>query len=158
MTTWVIGHSNRFKAAIIGAPVSHQQSMRGTSDIPLFSDFEIGGTPYDNLEEWRLRSPLSYLHNVTTPALIEHHEGDLRCPIGQGEEIFQNLKLLGKEVEFLRYPGGFHTLETHLPSQDVDYMERAIAWFNQHLPRPSATKVAAHNGSAPARKRELVSS
>jgi dipeptidyl aminopeptidase/acylaminoacyl peptidase len=76
--------------------------------------------------------------------MIEHHEGDLRCPIGQGQEIFQNLKLLGKEVEFVRYPGGFHTIETHLPSQDVDYMQRSIAWFNKCLPRrASARKTSA---------------
>jgi dipeptidyl aminopeptidase/acylaminoacyl peptidase len=62
--------------------------------------------------------------------LIEHHEGDLRCPIGQGDEVFQTLKLLGKEAEYLRYPGGSH--EGGPPSQDVDYMCRQIAWFDGH--------------------------
>ncbi|HEY7802300.1 MAG TPA: S9 family peptidase, partial [Dehalococcoidia bacterium] len=132
MTTWTIGHTDRFRAAIIGAPVSNQVSMRGTSDIPLFSDYNIGDTPYENSEEWRARSPVTYLPNVTSAVLIEHHEGDLRCPIGQAEEIFQNLKILGKEVEFLRYPGGFHGHLTHAPSQEIDFISRAVAWFDGH--------------------------
>jgi len=110
MTAWTIGHTDRFRAALIGAPVANHVGMRGTSDIPLFSDYHIGGSPYDNADEWRARSPVTHLPNVTAAVLIEHHEGDLRCPIGQAEEIFQNLKLLGKEVEFLRYPGGSHGL------------------------------------------------
>ncbi len=131
MTTWVVGHTDRFKAAIIGAPVSDHISMRGTTEIPQFSDFEVV-SPFEDVQAAWENSPLAHLPNCTTPVLIEHHEGDLRCPIGQGEEIFQTLKLLGKEVEFLRYPGGFHTLEFHTPSQDVDYMERALAWFRAH--------------------------
>ncbi|HEY8171585.1 MAG TPA: prolyl oligopeptidase family serine peptidase, partial [Dehalococcoidia bacterium] len=150
MTTWIIGRSNRFRAAIIGAPVSDQVSMRGTSDIGRFSDYEIGGTPYDNFDEWRLRSPIAYLQNCTTPVLIEHHEGDLRCPIGQAEEIFANLKMFGKEVEFVRYPGGFHTLDTHAPSQDVDYMRRQLEWFARHgglaVKQPAAVKKRATAG------------
>ena len=72
-------------------------------------------SPCDDVQAAWEASPLAHLPKCTTPVLIEHHEGDLRCPIGQGEEIFQTLKLLGKEVEFLRYPGGFHTLEFHTP-------------------------------------------
>ncbi|TAK73057.1 MAG: S9 family peptidase, partial [Dehalococcoidia bacterium] len=139
MTAWTIGHTDRFRAALIGAPVANHVGMRGTSDIPQFSDYHIGGSPYDNAEEWRARSPVTHLPNVTAAVLIEHHEGDLRCPIGQAEEIFQNLKLLGKEVEFLRYPGGSHGWNTHAPSQDVDLMTRAIAWFDAHGGKPKAT-------------------
>jgi dipeptidyl aminopeptidase/acylaminoacyl peptidase len=61
----------------------------------------------ESVQAARENSPIAYLPNCTTPVLIEHHEGDLRCPIAQGEEIFQTLKLPGKKVEFLRYPGGF---------------------------------------------------
>jgi dipeptidyl aminopeptidase/acylaminoacyl peptidase len=132
MTTWVVGHTQRFRAAIVGAPVANHVSMIGTSDIPLFSNFELGGSLHTDIEEWWEHSPLKHLPNVTTPVLLEHHEGDLRCPITQAEEIFQHLKLLGKEVEFLRYPGGFHILDFHAPSQDLDYMQRANAWFASH--------------------------
>jgi hypothetical protein len=93
---------------------------------------------------------VTYLPNVTAAVLIEHHEGDLRCPIGQAEEIFQNLKILGKEVEFLRYPGCFHTHLTHAPSQDVDFMTRAVAWFDAHGGR-AGERSASRNGASAAR-------
>ncbi len=147
MTAWTIGHTDRFRAALIGAPVANHVGMRGTSDIPQFSDYHIGGSPYDNAEEWRARSPVTHLPNATAAVLIEHHEGDLRCPIGQAEEIFQNLKLLGKEVEFLRYPGGSHGWHTHAPSQDVDLMTRAIAWFDAHGGKP-ASATPSRNGAS----------
>jgi acylaminoacyl-peptidase len=140
MTTWIVGHTHRFRAAIVGAPVADHVSMVGTTDIPHFSNFELGGTLHTDIERWWDNSPLKYLPDVTTPVLIEHHEGDLRCPIGQAEEIFNHLKLLGKEVEFVRYPGGFHILDFHAPSQDVDYMQRSIAWFAAHAPGAKAKR------------------
>jgi dipeptidyl aminopeptidase/acylaminoacyl peptidase len=61
--------------------------------------------------------------------LLLHWEGDLRCPIGQSDELFQGLKMLGKEVEFVRYPGGFHIVRS--PSQMVDFVARHLAWFKR---------------------------
>jgi len=138
MTTWTVGHTDRFRAAIVGAPVANQISMVGTDDIPRFDVYELGATPFDNPEEYRQRSPVTYLANVKTPVLLVHHEGDLRCPIGQSEEIFQGLKMLGKEVEFARYPGGFHVART--PSQQVDRMKRGLAWYESHAPAKPARK------------------
>jgi acylaminoacyl-peptidase len=162
MTTWVVGHTDRFKAAIIGAPVSDHISMIGTTEIPVFSRFEVGW-PWDDIQAAWDASPLAHLPNCTTPVMIEHHEGDLRCPIGQAEEIFQALKMMKKEVEFVRYPGGFHTLDFHAPAQDVDYQQRQIAWFDRHGGRSSTRarsssrrKVAVSkngsNGAAPSRR------
>jgi dipeptidyl aminopeptidase/acylaminoacyl peptidase len=152
MTTWVVGHTDRFRAAIIGAPVSNRLSMAGTTDIPEFSEYEVGNLFEEPLTHWE-SSPLAHLPNCRTPVLLEHHEGDIRCPIGQAEEIFQALKMLGREVEFLRYPGGFHVLEYHAPSQDVDYQQRQIAWFDRHGGRArSRPKTASRrNGSVPAK-------
>jgi dipeptidyl aminopeptidase/acylaminoacyl peptidase len=137
MTTWAVGHTDRFRAAIIGAPVSNMISMVGTTEIPSFSKYEVV-SPFDDVNAAWAASPLAHLPNCTTPVLIEHHEGDLRCPIGQAEEIFQALKMMGKEAEFVRYPGGFHTLAFHAPSQDVDYQQRQIDWFDRHGGRPAA--------------------
>jgi dipeptidyl aminopeptidase/acylaminoacyl peptidase len=134
MTAWAVGHTHRFRAAVIGAPVSNQVSMFGTGDIPMFDMHEIGGTPQQNPAEYALRSPTSYLANCETPVLLLHHEGDLRCPIAQSEEIFHALKARRKEVEFVRYPGGFHTYNTHAPSQVVDRVRRTIAWYESHAP------------------------
>ena len=64
--------------------------------------------------------------------LLQHWEGDLRCPIAQSEELFVALKLCGVEVEFVRYPGGSHGGRT--PSQAVDALERQLDWWARHLP------------------------
>jgi dipeptidyl aminopeptidase/acylaminoacyl peptidase len=165
MTTWVVGHTDRFKAAIIGAPVANHLSMIGTTEIPVFSRFEVGW-PWDDAQAAWDASPLAHLPNCTTPVMIEHHEGDLRCPIGQGEEVFQALKMMKKEVEFVRYPGGFHTLDFHAPAQDVDYQQRQVAWFDGHGGRPAQrtsgtkrqrTKIAvSKNGTSGARPSRRV--
>jgi dipeptidyl aminopeptidase/acylaminoacyl peptidase len=107
MSTWAVGHTDRFRAAVVGAPVANQVSMFGTGDIPLFGMHEIGGTPLDDPDEYRMRSPSTYLANVKTPVLLLHHEGDLRCPIGQSEEIFQRLKVLGKDWSSSGIPAAF---------------------------------------------------
>ena len=137
MTSWTVGHTDRFRAAVVGAPVADTLSMFGTGDIPRFSVYEMGATPFDDPDEYRARSPVTYLSNVKTPVLLLHHEGDLRCPIGQSEEIFQALKLLDREVEFIRYPGGSHGV--HTPSQQVDRIKRGLAWYESHAPaKPTA--------------------
>ncbi|HZU71738.1 MAG TPA: S9 family peptidase [Acidimicrobiales bacterium] len=126
MTTWVVGHTSRFRAAVVGAPVIDQLSMLGTCDIPGFVVNAMGGLPWDRADEYQKRSPLTYLPNATTPVLIQHWDGDLRCPIGQGEELYTALKLLDKTVELVRYPGGSHISRS--PSQAVDRTRRIIAW------------------------------
>ena len=96
------------------------------------------------VEHW----PVTYLANVNTPVLLPHHEGDLRCPIAQSEEIFHALKAMGKEVEFVRYPGGFHTYVTHAPSQVADRIKRQIAWFEGHKTRRPSRALRHGSGQA----------
>jgi dipeptidyl aminopeptidase/acylaminoacyl peptidase len=150
MTAWAVGHTRRFRAAVVGAPVSNQVSMFGTGDIPLFDMHEVGGTPQQNAAEYAFRSPTTYLANCETPVLLLHHEGDLRCPIAQSEEIFHALKARRKEVEFVRYPGGYHTYNTHAPSQVIDRVRRTLAWYDSHGGRAVAGR-AARKKKAPAR-------
>jgi dipeptidyl aminopeptidase/acylaminoacyl peptidase len=130
MTSWIVGHSDRFRAATAIAAVVDQTSMALTSEIPGFSLFNMGGTPWARASEYERRSPLTYLPAVNTPVLVVHWEGDLRVPVGQGEELYTGLRLLGKEAELVRYPGGFHIVRT--PSQAVDLTERILAWNERH--------------------------
>ena len=151
MTTWTVGHTKRFRAAYVGAPVSDLVSFFGTADIPLFARHEIGGWPWETPEAFRLHSPLTHLTNCQTPVLLIHREGDLRCPIAQSEQIFQTLKALRREVEFVRYPGGSHGVAS--PSQSLDQMQRIQAWYQAHAPAGEApatkkrAKAAAATGS-----------
>jgi dipeptidyl aminopeptidase/acylaminoacyl peptidase len=101
---------------------------------------------------------VTHLHKATTPVLLVHHEGDLRCPVAQSEEIFHALKAMGREVEFVRYPGGFHIART--PSQEIDRIRRFIAWYDKHQPRRAArrrSRVTSRNGARPkAQARRVV--
>ena len=136
MAIWAVGHTDRFRAALVGAPVANLISSFGTGDIPGMDIHEFGGLPHENMAFYIERSPTTHLAHCTTPVLLLHHEGDLRCPIAQSEEIFTALKAMGKEVEFVRYPGGFHTYNTHTPSQAKDSLDRTIAWYDAHAPKP----------------------
>jgi dipeptidyl aminopeptidase/acylaminoacyl peptidase len=130
MSAWIIGQTDRFRAAAVGAPVIDMVSMEGTCDVPGFVTYEIAGPAWESPELLRARSPLAHLGNVTTPTLINHWEGDLRCPIGQADQLFHALLTRGVETVFLRYPGGAHGLRT--PSQVADRLERIGDWFASH--------------------------
>lgn len=135
MTSWIVGHTDRFKAAVIGAPVVDIVSFYGTADIGhMFAPLQVGGTPWENPDEYRKRSSLTYLHKATTPSLIVHGEQDDRVPIGQGEQAFMTLKQAGCEVEFVRYVGQAHAmLRTGPAAYKLDYLERVTAWFAKYL-------------------------
>lgn len=135
MTAWTIGQTNRFKAAVCGAPVFDMVSFYGTSDIGhVFGEYEFGGPPHERKDWYDLRSPSTYAHQVRTPTLIVHGEADDRCPIGQGEQMFAMLHKAGCEVEFVRYPEGTHLMLRNGPAPyRIDYLTRVRDWFLQHL-------------------------
>jgi dipeptidyl aminopeptidase/acylaminoacyl peptidase len=132
MTSWIVGRTDRFRAATAVAAVVDQRSMALTTEVPEFATWNMGGTPWSRPDEYEKRSPLTYLPAVETPVLVIHWEGDLRVPVGQGEELYAGLRLLGKTAELVRYPGGFHIQRT--PSQAVDQTNRILAWNRQHDP------------------------
>jgi dipeptidyl aminopeptidase/acylaminoacyl peptidase len=130
MTSWTVGHTKRFAAACVAAPVTDLSSFWGTTDIPNFAEHELGALPWERPDVYAKHSPITYLAEVATPVQIFHWEGDLRCPIGQSEQFFQGLIKLGREVVMIRYPGGFHIVRA--PSQMVDYVARHLSWFSAH--------------------------
>ena len=135
MTSWIVGHETRFKAAVVGAPVTDLTSMYGTSDIGVsFGEIEWGGTRMDALSRYLEMSPISYAAAVTAPVLLLHGEADLRCPIAQSEQYLVELKRLGKEVEMVRFPGAYHTfLRMGHPKLREEYLARMLAWFDRHV-------------------------
>lgn len=135
MTSWALGHTDRFRAAICGAPVFDLESFYGTSDIGhVWGSYQWGGELPEH-RDWLLQhSPSTYIHNATTPTLIVHGEQDHRCPIGQGEQMFTALSRQGVEVEFVRYPGGAHLMLSSGPNEHkLDYYQRVVAWFGDRL-------------------------
>ena len=135
MSSWIVGQTTRFKAAAVGAPCIDLPSFYGTSDIGIpFGEIQWGGTRFEAYEKYLKHSPLTYVENVETPVLLLHGEADHRCPIEQSEQYFVALKRLGKEVEFVRFPGCSHLfLRFAHPNLRQEYMQRLLDWFNKHL-------------------------
>ncbi|PYM17966.1 MAG: hypothetical protein DMD81_07215 [Candidatus Rokuibacteriota bacterium] len=136
LTSWAVGHTSRFKAACSERAVNNQLTMFGTSDIgPWFQPAQVGGgMPWDDPARWVERSPLTYAKQVTTPLLIIHSEDDLRCPIGEAEQLFTALKKLGKDVRFVRFPDENHELSrSGRPRHRLARFEFILEWFDAHL-------------------------
>lgn len=135
MTLWMIGHSDRFKAAVTQRCVSNLHSFYGTSDIGFtFGEYEFGGTAWEKREHFMKYSPISYVEQMKTPLLIVHSEQDFRCPIEQAEQVFISLKRLGREVEFVRIPDENHNLSrTGKPKHRIERLEHIVGWFDKHL-------------------------
>ncbi|MCH8310733.1 MAG: S9 family peptidase, partial [Chloroflexi bacterium] len=129
MSSWIIGHDTRFKAAVVGAPCTNLSSMYGTSDIGVrFGEVQWGGIRKDALDAFLEHSPLTYAPNVETPVLLLHGEADLRVPMEQSEQYFVTLNRLGKVVEFVRFPGGYHGfVRGGHPRMREAYLSRLIA-------------------------------
>jgi dipeptidyl aminopeptidase/acylaminoacyl peptidase len=135
MTAWAIGHTDRFRAAVCGAPCFDLESMYGTSDIShTWGLEEWGGPPHEQREWYAAHSPSSVAHRARTPTLILQGEADQRCPVGQSEQMFVALKQAGVETELVRYPGGAHAmLRVGPPSHRVDFCTRLLGWFRHYL-------------------------
>ena len=137
MTSWIIGHDDRFQAAVAGAPCINLVSMYGTSDIGVsFGETQWGGTRDDAEEAFRDRSPLTYADSVETPLLLLHGEADARCPIEQSEQFFVALKRQGKQVELVRFPDCSHLfVRMGHPRMREEYFARTLEWFDRYLGR-----------------------
>ena len=137
MTNWIVGHTHRFKAAITMRSVVDWKSMVGTGDGGWHWMRLAGGVaPWQSDDAWyRHQSPITYVENMTTPLLIEHQEGDLRCPIEQGEILYTAVKYLNKApVKFIRYPGEFHGMSRDgKPWHRIFRLNSFTEWFTKYL-------------------------
>jgi len=135
MTCWAIGNSDRFVAAVAGAPLSNLESEYGTSDIgPSWFREELAGRPDENPDGFRSRSPLTWVNRVTAPLLLFHGEADLRVPIEQSEQFFAALTDRDRTVELLRVPGEGHVLPGDASPVHARIVREAIVeWFGRWL-------------------------
>ncbi|WP_422122736.1 S9 family peptidase [Planococcus sp. X10-3] len=134
MTNWIVGHSNRFKAAVTQRSISNWISFFGVSDIGYyFSEWQMQADMTDVDKLWH-HSPLKYAKNVETPLLILHSENDYRCPIEQSEQLYITLKSMGKETEFVRFPEADHNLSrTGKPNLRFARLEQIAGWMEKYL-------------------------
>jgi dipeptidyl aminopeptidase/acylaminoacyl peptidase len=134
LTSWVVGHTKRFKAALSERAVNQLVSAFGSSDLFWVFERQFGGPMWDNVDEWMRMSPTTYASEIETPLLVVHSENDLRCNIEQGEHLFTLLRLHGKEVEMLRFPAESHELSrSGSPIHRVQRFDAILEWFGRYL-------------------------
>lgn len=134
MTNWIVGHTNRFKAAVTQRSISNWISFYGVSDIGYyFSEWQIKADLNDIETLWK-HSPLAYANNMETPLLILHGEKDFRCPIEQAEQLFIALKKQKKTTEFVRFPESNHELSrSGKPTLRISRLDYINNWFIEYL-------------------------
>jgi dipeptidyl aminopeptidase/acylaminoacyl peptidase len=130
MTAWAIGHTTRFKAAVVGAGVFDQVAEFETEQEPAGDEWHFG-TPWEHPDVFARNSPSTFIRNARTPTLIVHGDADRSNPLGQSQALYRALTHLGVESELVVYPG-----EPHGPRQakhQIDIMERMLRWYDAHL-------------------------
>ena len=135
MTNWIIGHTNRFAAAVTQRSVSNLISMWGSSDFNWVFQDEFGKKPpFENMANYWKQSPLKYIGNAKTPTLVIHSEMDQRCEIEQSEQVFVALKTQGVDTEFVRFPDEPHGLSRGgRTDRRICRLEHIVRWFDKYL-------------------------
>ena len=137
MTSWIVGHTDRFRAACSERAVNAMWSMYGTSDIGHWFQeaHALERPPWEDLPWYLEHSPLSYARHIRTPLLILHSESDLRCPMEQAEQLYVALKKLKRPVRFVRFPDEDHELSrSGRPRHRLARFRILLEWFREHLP------------------------
>lgn len=134
MTGWIVGHTDRFKAAVAQRGVFNLVSFYGTSDIPYFMETEYDGLPWRDHERMWQHSPVAHAHKVKTPLLIIHAENDFRVPIEQGEQMFAIVhRATDTPVEMLRFPREGHEMSrTGEPNHRISRLTEMVNWFDKY--------------------------
>jgi dipeptidyl aminopeptidase/acylaminoacyl peptidase len=140
MVNWLVGTTNRFKAAVSENGVTNQVSAWAHCDVgPDYCRTALMGDPTtpEGVEKLWRQSPLRHVANIRTPLLMLQAEADRRCPPADNEQLFVALRHLGREVEYVLYPDEFHVYATTgRPDRRVDRMTRVLDWFGRHLGEP----------------------
>ncbi len=130
MTTWLIGHSTRFAAAVSVRGVYNLLTQHSMSDAYELIEYSFDMLPWRDAHALWDKSPIASVAQMTAPLLIIHSEQDYRVPIGEAEQLYTLLRRLGRTVEFVRYPREGHELtRSGEPLHKIDHMQRTIAWF-----------------------------
>jgi dipeptidyl aminopeptidase/acylaminoacyl peptidase len=139
MTSWIVGHTNQFKTACSERAVNNMVSMYGSSDVGWVFKSYHGEFVHDSVDTYLQMSPWTYAKQIETPLLILHSENDLRCNIEQAEALFTTLRLLKRDVEFVRFPGESHELtRSGNPGHRVQRFEILLDWFGRYLNNQAA--------------------
>jgi len=132
LTAWIIGHTDRFKAAVVAKPVIDWISFSLTADMaPYFTQYWFPAPPWEAFEHYWKYSPLAYVGNVTTPTLLITGENDYRTPIPESEQYYQALKLRKVDAAMLRIPGASHGIGAR-PTETLHQVLGTLDWFKRY--------------------------
>jgi dipeptidyl aminopeptidase/acylaminoacyl peptidase len=143
LTNWVIGHTDRFAAAVSQRSIADWSDFWYTADFTLFTPTWFKGAPWEEPEDFRARSPITYVTQIKTPLMLIEGEADYRTPPGAGgEQLFRALKYLKKPVVMVRFPGESHELSrSGRPWHRVERLRHIVGWFDKYL---QGKKIAAY--------------
>jgi dipeptidyl aminopeptidase/acylaminoacyl peptidase len=136
LTAWIVGHDDRFKASFAQRGVYELTTFMGEGNAWRLVPGYFGGYPWEEeaAASMRANSPQSFVQNIHTPLLIKHGENDLRTGVIQSELLYKSLKILGKEVEYVRMPGATHELSrSGNPRQRIDRILRIYEFFERYV-------------------------
>lgn len=134
MTTWIVGHTDRFAAACSERAVNDLLALETGSDMMGLFGAMIGVDHLDDPDEYRRMSPITYVRAITTPMLLLHSDEDWRCPFAQADALYLALRRLGREVTYHRFPGEGHELSrSGSPRHRVQRAEIILDFFRHHL-------------------------
>jgi acylaminoacyl-peptidase len=138
LTSWIVGHTDRFRAAVAAKPVINWYSWALTADMyPYGVKYWFPGLPWDHEEHYMDRSPLSYVDQVSTPTMLLTGTEDYRTPMSESEQFYQALKLEEVETALVRVPGASHGIGAR-PSHLAAKAAHVLEWFRRHGgPTPS---------------------
>ena len=132
LTAWIIGKTTRFKAAVVAKPVINWYSFVLYADnINIYYKYWFPGAPWDNLEHYMKRSPISYVANVKTPTMLLTGEQDFRTPIAESEQFYAGLKLNKVESMLVRIQGASHGIAAR-PSNLITKVNAITTWFEKY--------------------------
>ncbi len=134
MTTWILGHTKRFKTGVTMRQAGNRMIQFGSADYNVLSKNAFKAWPWEKPMAWLRQSPNYYAHRIRAPLLIIHSEQDLRCPIVQADELFTILKSQGRTAEYVRFEGESHGLSRGgKPQNRLERLRRIVDWFERYL-------------------------
>jgi dipeptidyl aminopeptidase/acylaminoacyl peptidase len=135
LTNWVIGHTQRFKAAVSQRDIADWTDFWYTADFTLFTPSWFRGAPWEQEADFKARSPITYIKDINTPLMLILGEADYRTPPGSGgEQMFRALKYKKIPTVMVRFPGESHELSrSGVPKHRVERLQHIVAWFDKYV-------------------------
>jgi dipeptidyl aminopeptidase/acylaminoacyl peptidase len=150
LTAWIVGKTDRFRAAASQKPVIDWASFALTSDgAAFYSPYWFAKKPWEDPMGYWQRSPLSLVGNVKTPTIVVVGSEDYRTPDSEAEQYYTALQLRGIPTKFVKVPGASHGGFTDRPSQSAAKASAILAWFDQYRLKDTAATASAGAGASP---------